>query len=205
MNVIDKLKKDLIENEGSPLFAPYDDDKLGKRFPGRFERIGVDNGEDYKRFFFDNGNNYTFILNERKLYECKPIPADYYIHKHIEKAIYDIVTNNSNENLPLILCQENEVISKENPVVLIRTIINRESRNVYVPNLLVQIEKRYQGYGKQLLREIYAICKNFGYRLFLTEMVESFYNRMVRRGARIIEVGNVVEITDDTSLTSSKK
>ena len=180
MNIIDKLKIDLRENEVSPLFAPYDDDILGTRFPGRFERLGVDNGEDYKRFFFDNGNNYTFLLNERKLYECEPIPADYFIHKHIEKAIYDIVVNNSDEELPLIFCQENEVLSKENPVVLIRTIINRESRNVCVTNLFVQIG------------------------LFLTQMVESFYNRMVRRGARIIEIGDVVEITDDTNLTPSK-
>ena len=205
MNIIDKLKIDLRENEVSPLFAPYDDDILGTRFPGRFERIGVDNGEDYKRFFFDNGNNYTFLLNERKLYECEPIPADYFIHKHIEKAIYDIVVNNSDEELPLISCQENEVLSNENPVVLIRTIINRESRNVCVTNLFVQMEERHQGYGKQLLREIYAICKKFGYRLFLTQMVESFYNRMVRRGARIIEIGNLVEITDDTNLTPSKE
>ena len=145
------------------------------------------------------------MLNERKLYECEPIPADYFIHKHIEKAIYDIVVNNSDEELPLISCQENEVLSNKNPVVLIRTIINRESRNVCVTNLFVQMEERHQGYGKQLLREIYAICKKFGYRLFLTQMVESFYNRMVRRGARIIEIGNLVEITDDTNLTPSKE
>lgn len=204
MDILEKLKKDLVENEASPLFAPYDDEKLGTRFPGRYERIGVDKGEDYKRFFFDNGNNYTFILNERKLYECEPIPADYFIHKHIEKAIYVIITSNSKEKLPLIICQENEVLSKNNPVVLIRTIINRESHEVCVTNIMVQMEMRYNNIGKQLIEKIFDICKNFGYHLYLTEMVESFYNRMVNRGAKVIEVGNVVEITEETNLSAKK-
>lgn len=202
MTIYEKFQQDLYENEKSPLFAPYDDDKLGERFPGRYERIGFDKDSEYKRFFFDNGHNYTFVLNDRMLYECEPIEEDYFIHKHIEKSIYDIVANNSNEDTPIIFCQENEVMSQNNPVVLIRTIIDRENRYVRIPNIFVQMDKRHNGYGKLLLGEIYSKCKKFGYRMFLTEMVESFYNRMVNRGAKIIETLNVVEITDDTNLNS---
>lgn len=204
MTILEKLQADMQYNEQHELFAPYDDGNMGQRYAGRYELIEEDEEGEYKRWFFDNGHNYTLCKNLNMLYECEPFPAEYFIHKHIEKAIYDIVTNNSKEEQPLIFCYENEVGSSKNPVVLIKVIINRESRNVCVTNIFVQMEKRHQCYGKQLISKIYAICKMFGYRLFLTEMVESFYNRMVRRGARIIEVGNVVEITDDTNLTPVK-
>lgn len=205
MTILEKFQQDVLKNEQNPLFAPFNDDKLGERFPGRYEKIDFDKDSEYKRFFFDNGHNYTYVLNERTLYECEPIDEDYFIHKHIEKIIYDIVVNNSNEKTPIIYCQENEVMSRNNPIVLIRTIIDRDNRYVSVTNIFVQMDKRHNGYGKQLLGGIYSICKKFGYRLFLTEMVESFYNRMVNRGAKIIETLNVVEITNDTNLNPNKE
>lgn len=205
MTIFEKLQVDLLENEKSPLFAPYNDDSLGERFVGRFERYGTDNGKEYKRFFFDNGHNYTFLIDERMLYECEPIPEGFFIHKHIEKCLYDIITRHSEGDLPLIACMDNEVFSKDNNVVLFRAIIDRDSRVVSVTNIFVQMDKRHLGIGKQLLEAIYAKCKHLGYRLMLTEMVESFYVRMVRRGAKVIEVGNVVEITDETSLSSRIK
>ena len=204
MTIIEKFQQDIFENEQNPLFAPFNDDKLGERFPGRYERVGFDKGSEYKRFFFDNGHNYTFVLDDRKLYECEPIDEDYFIHKHIEKSIYDIVTNNSKESSPIIFCQEHEVMTPNNPVVLIRTIIDRENRYVRVTNIFVQMDKRHNGYGKQLLGDIYSICKKLDYRMFLTELVESFYYRMVNRGAKIIETLNVVEITDVTNLNPIK-
>ena len=147
MDIIDKLKQDIQYNEANPLFAPFDDDILGERYPGRFERYGVDNGKEYKRFFFDNGHNYTFLIDEKVLYECEPISNDYFIHKHIEKSIYDAITENSDEKLPLIACMENEIFSRENPVVLVRAIIDRELQIVSVTNIFVQMDKRHQGIG----------------------------------------------------------
>ena len=201
MTVVERFKKDRLVNEQSPRFAPYDDCVLGERFTGGFKRIGHDKDGDYIRYFFDNGQNYTFVTNEEMLYECNPIPDDYFIHKYIEKCIYDIITINSDKELPAIVCQENEVLSKENPIIIIRIIIDRECRIVYVTNIFVPMEKRYNGYGKKLLGEVYAICLKLGYRLLLTEMVESFYYRMVQRGAMVIDALNVVEITKDTNLS----
>lgn len=201
MNIIDKLKQDLQYNEANPLFAPFDDDILGERFPGRFERYGVEEGKKYNRIFFDNGHNYTFLIDENMLYECDPISSDYFIHKHLEKCIYDAIAENSNEKSPMIACMEDEVVSRENSVVLVRAVINRDLRVVSVTNIFVQMDKRHRGIGKSLLSKMFSKCKSLGYRLILTEMVESFYNRMVSRGAKIIEIGNVVEITDTTNLS----
>ena len=151
MTTIEKLQADMLYNEQHPLFAPYNDEVMGERFAGRYERLGEDEEGVYKRWYFDNGHNYTLVENTNMLYECEPIPEDYFIHKHIEKCIYDIVTSHSDVEMPEIVCTENEVLSMRNPVVLIRTIIDRENRNVAITNIHVQREHWYNGYGKQLL------------------------------------------------------
>lgn len=201
MTTIEKLQADMLYNEQHPLFAPYNDEVMGERFTGRYERLGEDEEGVYKRWYFDNGHNYTLVENTNMLYECEPISNDYFIHKHIEKCIYDAITENSDEKLPLIACMENEIFSRENPVILVRVIIDRELQIVSVTNIFVQMDKRHLGIGKKLLSRIYSKCKELDYRLMLTEMVESFYHRMVNRGAKIIEIENVVEITDDTNLS----
>ncbi len=126
MTTIEKLQADMLYNEQHPLFAPYNDEVMGERFAGRYERLGEDEEGVYKRWYFDNGHNYTLLENTNMLYECEPIPEDYFIHKHIEKCIYDIVTSHSDVEMPEIFCTENEVLSMRNPIVLIRTIIDRE-------------------------------------------------------------------------------
>ena len=52
----------------------------------------------------------------------------------------------------------------------------------------------------ELISDIFLVCENLGYKLRLTEMVESFYNRMVSRGATIITTLDEVEISPDTNL-----
>lgn len=203
MTTIEKLQADMLYNEQHPLFAPYNDDVMGERFAGRYECLGEDEEGVYKRWYFDNGHNYTLVENTNMLYACEPIPEDYFIHKHIEKCIYDIVTSHSDVEMPEIVCTENEVLSMRNPVVLIRTIIDRENRNVAITNIHVQREHWYNGYGKQLKKDIYTVCENLGFRLLLTEIMPTFYRQMVRRGAKVVEVENIVEITNETNLSYS--
>ena len=201
MTNIEEFQVDIEFNELHPIFAPYDDEKLGKRFTGRYERIFEDKDGLYKRWFFDNGHNYTRDLQSDTFYVCDPIPYDYFVHKWIEKAIYDIIITNTNVELPTIYCDENEIKAVSNPLISIRVLVNRDQKSICVTNIFVQLGMRNKGYGKKLLAEIYNICKKFGYRLFLTEMVHSFYEQMVARGAKVIEYENIVEITDETKLT----
>ena len=203
MTTLEKLQADMLYNEQHPLFAPYDDEAMGKRFAGRYECMGEDEEGVYKRWYFDNGHNYTLDEKTNMLYDCEPIREDYFIHKHIEKCIFDIVTSHSAVALPEIVCSENEVISMRNPVVLIRTVIDRESRIVAITNIHVQKEHWYNGYGKQLIKDIYTICGRLGFRLLLTEIMPSFYRQLVRRGARVVEVENIVEITRETNLSNN--
>lgn len=200
MTIFEKLKNDVTFNTNHPLFAPYDDDEFGKRNPGRFEKI-VDTDEGPRmRWIFDNGNSYYYDSQSQIIYEGYPFQKDFFIHKWIEKHIYDLIVTVTGMERPSIQCVSNEIIATSNPVIAIRAIVNRPERIVSVTNIHIYERMRHNGYGKLLLKNIYKTCRDLNYRLFLTETVQSFYDRMVARGARIIEVGNVLEIIDTTDL-----
>lgn len=200
MAELEQLNADIEYNKQHPIFAPYDNETLGQRFLGRYEKIVENENGVYKRWFFDNGHNYTLDVQAGRLYQYDPIPSKFFIHKWIEKSIFDIIVANTEMKHPEILCSEIEIEAYSNPLVSIRVIVYRDNMIVCVTNIHVMDNMRHHGYGKLLLKEIFANCKKLGYRLFLTEMLHSFYESMVARGAKIIEFENVVEITDQTVL-----
>lgn len=202
METLEKFKNDVEYNAEHQLIAPFDDENLGQRMQGGFVKIDKDDEGIFKHFTFDNGNNYTYDFNTKMLYDCKPIPQEYFIHKYIEKCIYDIIANNSGENNPRIYCGENEIESyDDNPIIIVRVVIHRDYKTVCVTNIHVQIQ--YKGYGKKLLSEIYKVCKMVNYKLQLTDMMPHFYNRMRHRGAKkVLGYNDRLEITDNTDLSS---
>lgn len=86
-------------------------------------------------------------------------------------------------------------------VHLIKLVIQRVSRRVDISNIMIPFDFKYNGFGKKLILETFHIAQNHSYKLYLVQMVEGFYNRMVRRGAKIIVPHDVVEITEKTKLT----
>ncbi|MCR4857868.1 MAG: hypothetical protein K5890_06700 [Bacteroidales bacterium] len=199
MTIVEKYLSDLEYNFCNPLFAPIDDIVLGKRFTGRFQ---MESGDDTFGIFvqttFDNGHRYLYSLDNRTLYEGEPLPSYLFMHKYIEKTIYDAIVQHTNNTKPLIYCTDNEIISDDNPFVVIRVLVNHNERIVRITNILIKI--RHKGHGKQLIRDIYLACNKIGYKLWLTEITTDFYYKLVKRGAKIIEEGDVVEITGDTEL-----
>ena len=198
--LVDKYKEDIALNNRWPIFTPFDDKILGKRGNGFFKKVGFKNNFFCEDIIFDNGHRYVYFPETEMLYEGEPVPKDFFIHKYIEKSIYEIVVCNSDDKSPSIYCDpyEVEVLADTNPLLVFRAVIDREIKVVSVTNILVY--KRHLGYGKKLLKSIYTACKNLGYRLFLTEMVLPFYKSMVERGANVIKFNDVVEITDKTHL-----
>lgn len=57
------------------------------------------------------------------------------------------------------------------------------SQIVYIPTILVKEKLYHTGTGMKLIRSLFDICKKFNYDLYIVNMVESFYNRMVGRKA----------------------
>ena len=200
--ILDKFKEDLVFNSQNPLFAPLKDAELGNRIEGGFVKKIETNVENvfFLQYTFDNGDVYMYEPESNIIIDEWKTPKDFFIHKHLEKCLYDIIINNSGINNPTILCDVNELLvpADTNPIIMFRAVVDRENKIVSVTN--IHVYKRNLGYGKKLLKSIYIACKKLGYRLFLTEMVYSFYMSMVKRGANVIEIEDVVEITDKTHL-----
>lgn len=199
--ILDEFNEDLVFNSQNSLFAPLNDAYMGERIEGGFVKKIETNIEDVflLEYTFDNGHYYLYEPESKTIIDEKKTPKDFFIHKHIEKCIYDVIVNNSDLKNPDILCDYNEITTpSHNPIISLSAVIERVPKFVYVTEIFAY--KRYCGYGKQLLKSIYYHCKDLGFRLFLENMVLPFYQSMVRRGSTIIEFGNMVEITDKTNL-----
>lgn len=194
MTVLEHFKKEQEYNQSHPLFAPFDDEEMGERLPGVFRAVIVEDGHECLNFVFDDGEHFVVDYVEQKIYHVNKIPEAYFIHKYLEKVIYDFIVEHKlqKEFLP-IYCSQNEISAKG----LIRLLPRREEGIVDLPNIMLPMSLRKKGLGLKLISDIYAICKRTGYRLVITMMVEHFYNRMVARGATIIDF-ETVEINDDT-------
>lgn len=164
--------------------------------------------ENSQTVLFDNGNQYT--IDNGEIVERIDAEDVLFIDRQIIKTINSFIASNtlltkdynySNSNYNN--CIEIYSISKDEKKersLLIRIVINRISQKIDIPNIMIPFELKHQGLGKRILLEIYKTTQKHNYKLYLVQMVESFYNRMVKRGAKIIFPLDVVEITEKTKL-----
>lgn len=207
-NVIERFRKAIEINTANPQFAPIDDEYLGKRLDCGFLSHIIENGTVCRCFVFDNGEHFVYDIGAGMLYPAEPFPQEWFIHKYMEKIIYDFkgkyisalreVDDDGAIKEPFFFCNKHEIALQCNGVV--RLLPFRDQKIVCLTNIILPRSLRGQGIGLQLIKDIFLVCERLGYKLRLTEMVESFYNRMVRRGARIITLLDEVEITPDTNL-----
>ena len=85
---------------------------------------------------------------------------------------------------------------------LIRVLMYHGEKTIKISRIFVDKKDAHQNIGKSLIKDIYKIAKDFGYRLFLSSMLEDFYAQMVARGAKVIEPFDTLEVTDETDLSS---
>lgn len=67
--------------------------------------------------------------------------------------------------------------------------------------VLIQGIANKEDAGKTLISLTHDAAKASGYALFVTDLVPSFYQRLVSRGATIVEANEAVQITHNTDLT----
>jgi hypothetical protein len=87
----------------------------------------------------------------------------------------------------------------KSPGMALRVYFLHNSKQVQIPNIMLPYILRHKGIGLHIISLIHDTCKAFGYRLFIVQMVDSFYNRLLKRGAEKID-DDSVEITDKTKL-----
>jgi len=98
-------------------------------------------------------------------------------------------------------CKDSYRPEEKMDFILLRVLINYTDEQVYIPNIFLQPFMRYSGLGKKLIYEIFQVTEKEGYGLFITDMVPSFYNKMLNRGALPCnEADDVVMITRETKL-----
>lgn len=92
-------------------------------------------------------------------------------------------------------------INNTTPFILLRFQICLEFQEVHLSNIFLPNFMIYKGIGKTLIQNIFDIAKKHNYYLFIIDMVPSFYERMIKRGA-VPFSDDVVRITDQTRLSN---
>ena len=144
-------------------------------------------------FIFDNGLVFEIMPDSTLFYD--DVGIDYFIDKDIEVTLNEFIAEHKVGGK--VSRYEDEIESQP----FIRVIVSREERVVAIPNIYLSPEMRHQGLGKKAISIIYDICKRLNYKLYLVQMVESFYVRMLNRGAEVVVPYDTLEITDNTNLS----
>lgn len=88
------------------------------------------------------------------------------------------------------------------PFVLLRLFILRDCKQIHISNIFLPGFMCHRAIGKHMIYNIFAISKQQGYDLFIVDMVNSFYRRMINRGALPCNgCDDAVQIVDTTNLS----
>lgn len=89
--------------------------------------------------------------------------------------------------------------------IMLRMYINCKFKQFQISNIFLPLFMRYNGIGKTIIHKIFLISEKEQYELYIVDMVNSFYNRMIARGALpCTNCNDAVKIVKNTNLNSSK-
>ena len=75
----------------------------------------------------------------------------------------------------------------------------RDDKQIIITNIFIPFIMRKKGFGMKILSIIFELAKKEGYALFITDMVQSFYNKMLQKNA--IQINEeTVQIINETKL-----
>jgi hypothetical protein len=191
MDYLKLLKEDISFNAQNPRYANGEpqDYKYGDRYDGYWTKMTENNSRLY---IFDNGHVFEIMPDSTLFYD--DVGIDYFIDKDIEIALNTFIADNK-VGAPVSRYQD-EIES----CPFIRVVVHRRERIVAISNIHLSPGMQHQGLGKKAISIIYDICKKLNYKLYLVQMVESFYMRMLNRGAEVVVPYDTLEITDNTKL-----
>ena len=90
---------------------------------------------------------------------------------------------------------------RQTPFIMLRFSICYEYNEIQVSNIFLPPFMRYKGIGKTLLQIMFTVAEIECFYLFLVDMVPSFYQRMMNRGAIPCDgYDDVVQIVKQTKL-----
>ncbi|MBN2722281.1 MAG: hypothetical protein JXQ77_05630 [Campylobacterales bacterium] len=83
-------------------------------------------------------------------------------------------------------------------ILMLRLLIFGDNE-IQIPNIFLPYPLRGKGLGMRILSIIYELAKEHNYVMLITDMTQSFYNKMLLRGAAHIDI-ETVQITSKTKL-----
>lgn len=102
------------------------------------------------------------------------------------------------QSLIEVTCKQ-EIESPTTTIVLMLHF-NHRSRQMKIPNIMMPRNMIHQRLGKRTIGELYKVAEAFDYELIVTDLVDSFYDRLVRRGAEVVDE-HTLKITSATNMT----
>ena len=131
----------------------------------------------------------------------KPFKDDY-VEQHFEYKITDYWTNDIIYQVEVNGYHKDEYNpEKQATFVLLRFFINYEYKQIMISNIFLPDFMKYKGIGKKLIYNLFVISEKENYELFIIDMVNSFYQRMIKRGALPCDdCDDAVQIVSETKL-----
>lgn len=187
MTLKDDFNKDMHDGENIPDMIRYNGYYISDD----------ENSDGTINVLFDNGNLYT--LKDNEVIDKKDGNHVDFIDKQIERFL-----NNYINGHPLLSKRHKYIVNSDDLIsvdgdLILKLNIDRGNKIISIPNIMV-VSSKHHGYGKEVIAGIYEIATKHSYKVYLVEMVESFYNKMIKRGAKIIYKLDAVEITPETKL-----
>lgn len=140
-------------------------------------------------------------IEEEVLIYLEPFKDDY-IEQRFEIEMKDGWCNDDIYEIEVYGYYKNEYDpEKQTSFILLRCFINYHYKQIQISNIFLPDFMRYRGIGKRLIYKIFLLSEKEQYGLFIVDMVNSFYQRMIQRGALpCAKCDDAVQIVSETEL-----
>jgi hypothetical protein len=86
-------------------------------------------------------------------------------------------------------------------ILVLRIVFLHDLREIQIPNIFMPDCMKRSRLGKRTIKAIHDVGASFDYELFITDLTQSFFDRLLKRGAVQMNE-SCVQITAATDLTS---
>ncbi|CAK7070382.1 hypothetical protein [Tissierella sp.] len=142
--------------------------------------------EKYKK------ENFNFSISNN----TNPLGIDF-THKQDKYFMTDMLGLESDKSI----VEENDDNNKLAEGKMLRAHIYTQYNQIQIPNIYIPHFMKKQGIGKKIISIIFKLAEKYNYELFIVDMVPSFYERLIKRGALpCVGDGESLQIVKDTKL-----
>lgn len=110
---------------------------------------------------------------------------------------YDLKHQSSETSTLSVLCKVEETSLSR--TIILHLLFLHEARQMHISNIMMPEPMKWARLGKRTIKAIFDVAEATGYQLLIVDMVNSFYERMLKRKAQPIDHDPVL-ITRETDL-----